>query len=61
MNVEYIVKFYRKIVVYKVNDMADIPRLKFKLKTFQEARPRQKEVVTLISDLSNTYILLPFF
>lgn len=43
---EYTVKFHSKIIVYKVNDATDIPRLKFEPKKFREAR----EVITLMGN-----------
>lgn len=45
---EYIVSFHRKTNVKKLEDEPAIPRLKFELKTYQEARARLGDVVTLI-------------
>lgn len=45
---EHIVKFHRRTVTTKVDDTDDIPMFKFELKTFQEARARVGDVVTLM-------------
>ncbi|KAK1388007.1 hypothetical protein POM88_016185 [Heracleum sosnowskyi] len=45
---EIIVKFHRKTVVQKFEAETDIPRVKFELKAFQEARTRLGDVVNLM-------------
>lgn len=47
---ENIVKFHRRTVTIKVDDSGDIPMFKFELKTFQEARARVGDVVTLMGN-----------
>ncbi|XP_074375542.1 replication factor A protein 1-like [Apium graveolens] len=45
---EYIVKFHRKIIVMKIDDVVGIPRFKFEMRTFQEARVGLGNVVNLM-------------
>ncbi|XP_074358652.1 replication factor A protein 1-like [Apium graveolens] len=45
---EYIVKFHRKTIVRTIEDVSDIPKLKFENRTFQEARAGLGDVVNLM-------------